>query len=536
MNTKNKKTAPILGLFIVFLCCVAAVLPFFGKGFLPTHDGEFHFIRFMEFFRMLEAGYVFPRWAPTINSGYGLPVFEFLYPFANYVSALLHSIGVAFVESFKISSALGYLTAAVFCFLWLKKRFGVFPAVIGTVVSAYVPYWFVELYVRGAIGEVWAIAFMFMALWSMEEKRPMLFAAAIAGIILSHNILTVIFGPFLLVYLLWRRNWKWVWYMLLGIGLASWFWLPAIFESKYMVGLNTVNYRDHFASIAELLIPSWGTAFSGVGVNTGKMSFQIGIGPIIWIMLTGILLVARKIKGRERTELFGLSGVLLLALFMTLPSSARLWETVPVIQYIQHPWRYLVYLIPVTAYIAAVVGAVIKKKWLIIVFALLSVVFSFGYTRGAVYEPRNDAYYASRPNFTDGTSSMGNSLSTIWTPWKETRSLTIATDMENNPIIVDGSGEKYLDRRYTVTLDSDTVIRFHILYFPGWTASVDGVVTPIAYQREGTLDVRVPQGTHIVHLRYEETGIRLAADWISAVSLVIFAVLGILLYRKRAHV
>jgi hypothetical protein len=185
------------------------------------------------------------------------------------------------------------------------------------------------------------------------------------------------------------------------------------------------------------------------------------------------------------------------------------------------------------AYIAAAVGQSVRKKWLVMLLALVSVGLSFGYTRGAVYEPRNDAYYASRPNFTDGTSSMGNSLSTIWTPWKETRSLTIATDAENNPIIVDGPNEKYLDRQYTVTLAGDTVIRFHILYFPGWTAYVDGAVTPIEYQSQGTIDVSVPKGVHTVRLVMHETGIRRTADVISAVSLVIFIVLGILWYRRR---
>ena len=533
MNIKNKKIATILGLSIVFVFGVLAILPFLGVGFLPTHDGEFHFIRFMEFFRMLSQGYVIPRWAPTINSGYGLPVFEFLYPFANYISALLHVIGMEFVTSFKISSALGYITASLFSFLWLKKRFGVFPAVIGTIVSAYVPYWFVELYVRGAIGEVWAIAFLFMALWSIEAKKPLLFATAMTGIVLSHNILTIIVGPFILVYLLWRRDWKWVLYMLLGIGLASWFWLPAIFESKYMVGLNTVSFKDHFASIVELFIPSWGTNFSGVGYSANKMSFQIGIGPIMWMMLACILLVIRRIKGRERTELLGLFGIVVLALCMTLPQSIRIWEIVPVIQYIQHPWRYLVYLIPVTAYIGAVVGLTIKKKWFVVLLTLVSMGLSFGYTRGAVYEPRNDAYYASRTNFTDSTSSMGNSLSTIWTPWKETKSLTTATDVVGNPIIVDGPNEKYLDRQYTVSLDSDTVIRFHILYFPGWTAYVDGELTSIDYQSQGTIDVGVPKGTHTVRLVMQETVIRMLADVISVGSLVIFGYLGILWYRRR---
>jgi len=528
----NKTIRSLLAIGIVLLCAFVAVLPFFGKGFLPTHDGEFHFIRFAEFFRMLQTGYLFPRWAPTINSGYGLPVFEFMYPFANYISSVLHVFGMEFVEGFKISSALGYLIAVLFCFLWLKKRFGLFPAVIGTIASSYVPYWFVELFVRGAIGEVWAIAFVFMALWSIEIKRPVLFAVTITGIILSHNILTIIFGPFLILYLLWRRDWKWIWFMLLGAGLAAWFWLPAIMESRYMVGLNTVNYKDHFASIAELLIPSWGTAFSGPGYIADKMSFQIGIGPILWMISAGILILSKRITGKQKREVLGLFILIVLVLFMTLPQSTVIWELIPFMTYIQHPWRFLVYLIPITAYIAALMSSSIRNKWIVVIVAIVSIAVAFSYTRGAVYEPRNDAYYLTNPNFIDSASSMGNSLSTIWTSWKENRSLSIVTDIFNNPLSVVVQKERYLDRLYQVNLEAPLVVRLHILYFPGWTVFVDGKQATIDFASNGTLDVAVPAGTHIIHAEMIETPTRRIADWLSITSLVITGGLGILLYRK----
>lgn len=529
----NKTIRFLLAIGIVLLCAFFAVLPFFGKGFIPTHDGEFHFIRFAEFFRMLQSGYAFPRWAPTINSGYGLPVFEFLYPFANYMVSVLHLLGMEFVESFKISSAIGYLTAVLFCFLWLKKRFGLFPAVIGTIVSAYVPYWFVELFVRGAIGEVWALAFVFMALWSIEKKWPVLFAVTIAGIILSHNILTIIFGPFLVIYILWRRDWKWILFMILGVGLAAWFWFPAIMESRYMVGLNTVNFKDHFASIAELLIPSWGTGFSGEEYSGNKMSFQIGIGPILWMISAGILVLSRRIKGKEKNELLGLFVLTLFVLYMTLPQSTVIWEWIPLIKYIQHPWRYLVYLIPITAYIAAVVSGSVKKKWVVIILAIVSIAVSYSYTRGAVYEPRNDAYYLTNPNFTDSASSMGNSLSTIWTPWKEKRSPSIVTDTAHASIQVVVQKERYLDRLYQVNLETPLVIRLHILYFPGWTVFVDGKKAEIDYAANGTLDIAVSAGTHTIRAVMIETPVRYLANWISMTSLVIVVGLSILLYTNR---
>ena len=533
---RNKIIRLVLGIATVFVFAFVAVLPFFGKGFIPTHDGEFHFIRFAEFFRMLQSGYAFPRWAPTINSGYGLPVFEFLYPFANYISSALHLFGIGFVDSFKTSSALGYLTAILFCFLWLRKRFGLFPAVVGTIVSSYVPYWFVELYVRGAIGEVWAIAFVFMAVWSIEEKWPVLFITAIAGMILSHNILAVIFGPFLFVYFLWRRDWKWIVYLLIGFGLAAWFWFPALMESKFMVGLNTVNYKNHFVSIAELLIPSWGTGFSGEEYSGNKMSFQIGIGPMLWMMVAGVLLLLQKVKGKLKTELLAIFVLTGIVIFMTLPQSDNIWKLIPTLQYIQHPWRYLVYFIPITAFVAAVVTHTLKKRWIVIALTAISLLVAYSYTRGAVYEPRNDAYYLTNPNFADSASSMGNSLSTIWTPWKDKRTVSIVTDTADIVLPVIVQKVTFLDRSYQVEVKTPTIVRLHILYFPGWTVFVDGKKATIDYSTNGTLDVAVPSGIHSIEAMMIETPVCVIADWLSIGSLVITFGLGILLYRNRKNI
>ena len=531
MNIKNKKIVHILGFVVVFVLGVVAVLPFLGGRFLPTHDGEYHIIRFMEFYRMLSQGYMFPRWAPTINSGYGLPLFQFMYPFPNYMAALFHVFGVEFVTAFKYTSAFAYLSTLLFCFLWLKTKWSQKGAVIGTIAAAFVPYWFVELYVRGSIGEIWAITFLFLGFFSIEKRSALLLTLATCLLTLSHNGLSIIFLPILGLYVLYRLNAKWLACFVLGIGMSSWFWLPALFESHYMVGLNTVNVIDHFASIPELLIPSWGTEFSGIGTSGNKMSLQIGAAVFLWI---GYMVFRLKNASKKHTsELLVIISILVVSIYLVLPSSGWVWQHVPVLPYLQYPWRLLVLIIPFTAWVSAFATEYSKKLWIPIILVSLSVLFAYQYTRGAQYEPRNDAYYTSRSNFTDGTSSMGNSLSTIWTPWKETKSLTIATDVVGNPIIVDGPNEKFLDRQYTVALVRDTVVRFHILYFPGWTAYVDGVLTPIDYQSQGTIDIHVPQGTHTVHLVMQETLIRAVADVISVGSLVIFGYLGILWYRRR---
>ena len=74
----------------------------------------------------------------------------------------------------------------------------------------------------------------------------------------------------------------------------------------------------------------------------------------------------------------------------------------------------------------------------------------------------------------------------------------------------------------------------HTQYFPGWTVRIDGVKTPIQFQsanHRGEILFNIPQGNHKVVLRFEESKIRLAADFITLCSFITFFVLVFL--RKR---
>jgi hypothetical protein len=192
--------------------------------------------------------------------------------------------------------------------------------------------------------------------------------------------------------------------------------------------------------------------------------------------------------------------------------------------------------LPFTAWIAAAATHTSKKVWIPIILVCLSVLSTFSYTRGAIYVPRNDAYYSSRQNFTDGTSSMGNSLSTMWTPWKETRYDSMVTDVLEQPVSSKKVREQYLDKIYTINLTTQTLIRFHVLYFPGWHAYIDGKEVAIMYTNNGTVDIAVPAGDHVVRIFMTETPIRMIADIVSVLSLGILCGFGILTYRKRTHI
>ncbi len=509
----------------VFILCITvcfAVLPLFGKNYIPTHDGEYHIIRIIEFSRMLGAGYIVPRWAPDMNSGYGIPIFNFHYPLPNYIGSFVRVFTHDAVYAFQVSMGLGYIALAAASFFWLFTLFGAIPATVGSIVAAFVPYLFVDIYIRGSIGEVWATAFLLLCFYLLEKKNYIWFAFAYGFLILSHNIMAMLYTPFLLGYVLIRNKKGAVW-MLGGIALSAFFWLPALLESKYVVGLNTVNFREHFVELYQLLIPSWGTEFSGTGRIGVTMSVQIGIAPILAIAAAIWAFYHTSKKNYRRLFLYFL-GIIGLCIIFMLPVSAPVWEFVMPLTLIQYPWRLLSFIIPVAGFSAAVWTQSLKHSWRGVFLAALAVALSASYARPVLYAPRNEAYYLARSNFTDGTSSMGNSFSTIWTGWKTVRPADPYT-IENGQM----TGRprwQYLDKDLTVSMDKVGTVMVNTLYFPGWIASVDGREVPINYRPDGVIHISAPEGSHEIRVRFTDTTARKVADAISIVSVAVLVILG----------
>lgn len=497
------------------LCIFFAVWPLFGKRYIPTHDGEYHIIRIVEFSRMLGAGYVVPRWAPDLNSGYGIPIFNFHYPLPNYIGSFVRVFTGDAVRAFQMSMGVGYIVLAAAAYLWLLNLFGAVPAAVGAIVAAFVPYVFVDMYIRGSIGEIWATAFLFICFYLLEKKKFVWFAAAYGLLILSHNIMAMLYTPFLLGYTLVRNKRGALW-MLGGIGVSAFFWMPALLESTYVVGLNTVNFREHFVQLYQLLIPSWGSGFSGTGSFGNTISFQIGIVPIF--VMAGALYASRNKILLYFTSFFAV------CVFLMLPLSLPVWEFIKPLQLMQYPWRLLSFVIPIAGFCAAFWVSLMKRKWQGIAIAIFAVMFSASYARPVLYEPRNEAYYLSRANFTDGTSSMGNSFSTIWTGWKDTR--PAAPVMVSNGKISSQKLFKYLDKEFIVFMDTDGEVIVNTLYFPGWVAFVDGKEVPVNYRPDGIIRISVPAGIHDVRVRFTDTAVRSVAQAISLVSVAVLIVLG----------
>lgn len=540
--------------FVIVLLILTffAVGPLLHAGLPPTHDGEYHVIRFYEFDKTLRDGSIYPRWASDLNNTYGVPLFNYVYPLPNYVGALFHSFGISFINSFKISLLAATVIGVLFFYLWLRIFFISLAALTGAVFYAFAPYRFVDIYVRGSVGEVWALAWFPAFLWAITKliKERKIFYLPLASIFLaatifSHNILALMcmmFGVLYTAFLVLQAKEKklLIAYCLLliflGLSLSAVFWLPALVETKYVQGLQIYDVKANFPELYQLLIPSWGTGFSGGGLE-GQMSFQIGVGNLLAVFVGVFLLLKHFKKKTAEKKLLSYFMVCFILVFFLLQSvSQSLWDTIPLLNYFQFPWRFLSLMILICAFIAGASVSLIRRKklriFVSVLFITIAILTTISYTKPAYYHARTDAYYLTRNNFIHGTNSPGDLFNTIWInkmpPLKDKK-----IDVIKGKAKITIHEEKTTKFLFTVESEKPSKIRAHIAYFPGWKASVDGKSVSIGKTKQGTITFILPEGKHIVKLYFSDTMVRRVAGGISIVALIVCV--GLFRFRKRVE-
>lgn len=496
-------------LFILIPVLVAA-FPLFGARFIPTHDGEYHIIRFWQYYTMLDNGSLFPRWAPDLNNGLGIPLFTFQYPLPNLIGSMFHFFGLSFVDSFKWTLAFGYMLAVYFCFVWLRRLFDSRTAVIGTVTGMFVPYWFLDMYIRGSVGEVWAFVWIFAALAAVANGQKMLTVLSVALLILSHNIMAVIFVPFIFLYAVFFGA-TLIPAVCIGVSAAAYFWMPAIYEQRFITGLSNVNVFDYFPQLYQLLIPSWGSGYRGQIAGGTEMSYQIGIVPLaVWSVL-GFSALSKKRKGYAK-EVWFAWGAFVCAVILMTPFARPVWQMIPAMHFIQYPWRLLSVVLITTPLLAAAIAGRFRLGWIIAVFAVL---FAYGYARPVTYEPRADIYYLTHESLARGTSSLGNAFQTKWlTGITESQEASLSSGLvrsvQRKPTVYD----------IRVTATESGILTVPIAYYPGWRLVTKSKKTDGIPDTQGLLTFAVPAGEYDAVIRLDLTGWQIAAIALSILSLL----------------
>lgn len=352
-----------------------ALLPTLLLGFPRGHDWPLELTRIAEYRNALAGGQLPPHWAPNVYGGQGSPVFLFYSPLFLLVASAASWIAQPFVAS--------PLTAGASIALWIFAASGFLALVdllrglapqepagarVAAILFVLHPYLLTDALLRNANAEFAALCLLPLPLAGVvrlaagraEDGAAGGFwrlALGLALVVTAHNLTALVAAAAVAVLgavLLWdgprRTQLRFLAACSTGLLLSAWLWLPALGYRHLVRQSELVRGRLDFHNNFGPLV-GWGS-FSAVGLL-----------PPLALAASLVWLVRRRptgIAGRVAWTAAAASGVFV---FLQLPASIRVWESVPWLPLFQFPWRFQGPLALCIAVLAGLAWARGVRRW-----------------------------------------------------------------------------------------------------------------------------------------------------------------------------
>jgi hypothetical protein len=550
---------------------LAAVWPLFRQPALAcTDDLAFHLLRLTQLDHLLSQGIIYSRWAPDMALGYGFPFYNFYAPLAYYLAAVVSALGVGLNLGMRLTFALGILGSGLATYRLARDHFSRPAAFVAATSVMYAPYHGYDVYFRGNLAEALAWPFLALALWAMGRLargggRIWLPVAALAAaaVLLTHNVFALIFLPLLALYGLseawfgsratrpdeywttsaqWRRVASVAGALGLALGMSAFFWLPAMWEQRYvhidrLLVPPVFVYWNNFITLRELL-----AAPRAILPDLLNPSPPRGLGLVAVLAALPALWGLWRWRDSRRRQVAFFGAAVLVYAFFTTAAAEPIWSAVPLLEFVQFPWRLLG---PAAIALAMVIAAAVdafaasKSEHAQIGRMLFAAAASVAIVLASLFwfEPRycggleapQVRHIISYEQATDtiGTTAKGEYLPRTVERYPPEPALApgrfAASTLPAEVALIDQSDSPL---RASANLEAAAPVQLtvNVFAYPGWRAWVDGDEVPITPEPEyGRVTVPLPAGQHEVTIRFGETPFRLAADLVSALSVLVLA-------------
>jgi hypothetical protein len=561
--------------------CLLAIVPFFWKGNPSGHDFEFHVYSWMDVLSQWKHGVAYPRWAELAHWGYGEPRFLF-YPPASWTlgAALGAALPWKLVPGAYCLIVLTLAAASMYrlALAWLPPKDAIFAAAF----YALNPYHLLIVYWRSAYAELLAAILLPLALLfllrindsaaespnssetnssaQIGTDRPGAFARSTIylSLTLAASWLTNLPAALMIHYsvagvallfavragrdrsstkrsstkrLGWRSLLATAGAVVMGVALASFYLLPAIYEQRWInidqVLSPGVRPQDNFLF----------TVLADADHNRFNLLVSfVAIAEII-VLVFAIVVSHRHRTGRAETALAGpvrgsattasatpwilLSAWGAASAFIMFSFTNLLWQHLPKFRFVQLPFRWLLCM----NVALAVLLAMAARHWisrLAICVALLATLIIAGHltqppwwdTAADIREMADFVADGSGYEGTDEYVPAGADASEL------NKGLPpISNDSGQavqSKIVAWGPTEKH----FTMLADGVQNIVVRLFNYPAWKAVVNGA--PVATEKTdvtGLMVIPVPDGEADVHIYLRRTTDQIVGDIISLVSL-----------------
>ena len=548
MKEKLLKYRNLIDVLVIVLIGIIIGIPLFNKNLdVYVDDGVQHIARAYGTTQSVLMNGIFPNIISAYANEFGYSWNLFYGPFSVYgiiiFDFLCNNIIIAYKIFVFVVLLLSGFTMHKFL-LSVTKNNNV--ALLASILYMTFPYHLTDLYTRNALGEYSAFIFIplvFLGLYNLfytTENHYYLTCGAV-GLILTHNISTIMVAFFALLYLL--MNFKKIKETRVKNGLilnivfiliiSSFFWVQVIetaFFSEYQV------YQPGMMSTSETTA-SHGLKIKQLFVTENDGSFVFELGLHIIIMLAFSIMARRKVsESLKETYLF-----FLIAGFLSLWMATRYfpWKYLPdMMSIVQFPWRLLMMSGFFLSFVCAINMFTIIKKFNykdVIIISLIAVIYLISFIG---YIPINEQL----PNITDfnlGRMS-GKEIETVagtakaeYLPVKAYKNRFYIATRENNIYVLDGKAliedEAKNATNYSAkieTYDAEyTIFELPYIYYPGYEIRLDGIVVEGFETENGFLGFAMGKEDNAsLEVSYEGTIAMKSSLAISMIGFMIFCV------------
>ncbi len=592
---------PGLTLLLLLGLSALAVAPLFvDPGYLLTRGtGESPNLLFRvhQLLRAYQAGEFPARWAADAAYGYGMPYFTYYASFSTHVAAAFKVLGLSYTGAIKLAQFAALFAGAAGAYIWVKGA-GRTSSAAMLVAAAYTfaPFHLVNLYIRGdSLAELWAMGVFPWLLAAVgwvtttgptAAARPPAAAVALltALLICTHNVSALTMLPLAAGYALvlawpglnglvpWSfdgpvarvvgqsvarslgpsvaRLWPTAAAMGLGLALSAFFWWPALAEGEAVqlkaLTSDFFSYQGHFRSL-DLMQIGWLFDYT-------QQPFSLGL---VQALLAAAGLLVAVLHWRTWSRWHTVNALALsLTLVLITPLAQPAYDHLPLLAYVQFPWRLLSLAALFTAAWTGELAAWAPER------PAARTTASFwrapGLTRPAFGPPEvrvlalsvvltSTALAGLRPQFLPlsddqvsawrlqlyevASTMIGNTANNEYLPAAVTPRPYLSDQVlgrSPSPLGAEGSRvEKrgaYERWRLQVLAGGPVSVPTH--FWPGWRGQVDGRALDLsAAPGLGWITFELPPGEHEVTLWLDRTPVRAAAEALSVAALVLWVTL-----------
>jgi len=301
------------------------------------------------------------------------------------------------------------------------------------------------------------------------------------------------------------------------------------------------HYAHHFLYLRQFFRGPWGFGGSVGGIEDG-MSFHLGKIHLLLAMITVVISLFFFIfKKREKKHiLVGFFTIIAAILvFLSTYHSKFIWDAIPLMAFIQFPWRFNSLLIVMLGFLSGGTVYYLKKfigksSVIFLMIAILIVIkVNLKYFQPQKYLDPSLLYYTDRELI---SSTMSETIPDYLPIWVET--IPTKAALGEFQIIIDDPTIKVIDPTIKV-IDSKThkleleivspepsKILLNRNYFPGWKLTLNGKESDFEYQKSnGLIKISLSPGNYDLQLVFRKTLVRIVSEIVALTSLLIIVIL-----------